>query len=540
MDVATYHLRHAWRALRTSPGFTIPALLTLALGLGANTAMFSATYALLLKPLPYPRPDRLVRLYETRGDQGEQPVSLADLLDWRSQNRDFAGIAAFRPRTFGLSLDGEVDVISAGMVTTDFFGVLGASPVLGRSFTENEEIGEAPVVVLSDRLWRERFGSRTNVVGRRIRLNDVPRTILGVLPPGFEFPMNGKVSDLYLPLSRKDYGTSRETRSLGAIGRLRRDITLTAAQAELRGIAARLAQAYPGSNARVGAEILTLNEALRGKNQRPLLLLTGAGFLLLIIACTNVANLLLVRFFTRIHAVAIRAALGARLGDLSRQFLAEGLLLSLLGAALGLLTAAACLRLLPLVLPLAGGTALPSGSEANPLRLSGSTLLVALGLAAATGLLFTMIPSLMVHRSDLQRVLRDGGSSVTSHHRLTSSLVVGQVALSVMLLLAAGLLLRSFFDLLAIDPGFQSAGVSHFGIGLPDARYGSDLKILPFHQALLDRLAQINGVEAVGAVGRLPLWGEGFTSSFAFVGAPPVPRERMPSAALNVASPGYF
>jgi putative ABC transport system permease protein len=165
---------------------------------------------------------------------------------------------------------------------------------------------------------------------------------------------------------------------------------------------------------------------------------------------------------------------------------------------------------------------------------------VALGLAAATGLLFALIPSLMVHRSDLQRVLRDGGSSVTSHHRLTSSLVVGQVALSVMLLLAAGLLLRSFFDLLAIDPGFQSAGVSHFGIGLPDARYGSDFKILPFHQALLDRLAQINGVEAVGAVGRLPLWGEGFTSSFAFVGAPPVPRERMPSVALNVASPGYF
>jgi putative ABC transport system permease protein len=540
MDAVTYLLRHAWRALLTSPSFTIPALLTLALGLGANTAMFSATYALLLKALPYPEPDRLVRLYETRGDQGQQAVSLADLLDWRSQTRDFAGIAAFRPRTFGLSLDGEIDVLQTGMVTTDFFAVLGATPVLGRSFTEAEEVGEAPVVVLSDRLWRERFGARADIVGRRILLNEVPRTILGVLPAGFEFPMDGKVSDLYLPLSRKDYGTNREIRSLGAIGRLRPDVTLATAQAELRGIAARLQQAYPGSNAKVGAEILTLHEALRGKNRRPLLLLTGAGLLLLIIACTNVANLLLVRFFTRIQSVAIRVALGARLGDLSRQFLAEGLLLSLLGTALGLLTAAAWLRLLPLALPLAGGAALPAGSAANPLRLSGSALLLALGLAAATGLLFAMIPSFMVHRSDLQRVLRDGGSAVTSHHRLTSSLVVGQVALSVMLLLAAGLLLRSFFDLLATDPGFQSTGVSRFGIGLPDKRYGSDLKILPFHEALLDRLARESGVEAVGAVGRLPLSGESFTSFFTFMGAPPVPRERVPSASLNVASPGYF
>jgi putative ABC transport system permease protein len=540
MDAVTYPLRHAWRSLLTSPSFTIPALLTLALGLGANTAMFSATYALLLKALPYPEPDRLVRLYETRGDQGQQAVSLADLLDWRSQNRDFAGIAAFRPRTFGLSQGGEIDVLQTGMVTTDFLAILGATPILGRSFTEAEEVGEVPVVVLSDRLWRERFGARADIVGRRILLNEVPRTILGVLPAGFEFPIDGKVSDLYLPLSRKDYGTNREIRSLGAIGRLRPDVTLATAQAELRGIAARLQQAYPGSNAKVGAEILTLDEALRGKNRRPLLLLTGAGFLLLIIACTNVANLLLVRFFTRIHPIAIRAALGARLRDLSRQFLAEGLLLSLLGAALGLLTAAAWLRLLPLVLPLAGGAALPTGPAANPLRLSGSALLLALGLAAATGLLFAMIPSFMVHRSDVQRVLRDGGSSVTSHHRLTSSLVVGQVALSVMLLLAAGLLLRSFFDLLATDPGFQSAGVSRFGIGLPDKRYGTDLKILPFHEALLERLARENGVETVGAVGRLPLSGEGFTSSFTFMGAPPVPRERMPSAALNVASPGYF
>jgi putative ABC transport system permease protein len=538
--VDLYLLRHACRALLRSPGFTVPALVTLALGIGANTAMFSATYGLLLRALPYPHPDRLVRLYETRGDQAQQPVSLADLLDWRSQSRDFSGIAGFRPRSFGLNTGGDIAVVQAGLVTADFFSLLGATPIAGRAFTESEEVGEAPVAVIGYRLWRERFGGSPEIAGRRILLNDAPRTILGVLPAGFEFPIGGKVPDLYLPLSRKDYGTDREIRSLGALGRLRPGVTPAAARTELRGLAARLAQSYPGSNAKVGAEIQTLDDALRGKNRRPLLLLTGAALLLLVIACANVANLLLARALARVHPVAIRTALGARLGDLTRQFLAEGLILSLSGAALGLLIAGAWIHLLPLVLPLAGGGALPVGSEADPLRLSGSSLLLALGLAAVTGLIFALIPTLGVRRSDLQTVLREGGGAVTPRHRLSSALVVGQVALSVMLLLAAGLLLRSFFDLLATDPGFQSRGVSLFGIGLPDARYGSDLKILPFHAALLDRLSRLSGVEAAGGVARLPLAGEGFTSSFTVEGAPPVPKERRPSAALNVASPGYF
>jgi putative ABC transport system permease protein len=541
MELMTRDVRHALRALLGSPGFTIPALLTLALGLGANTAMFSATSGLLLKALPYPDPDRLVALYETRADQSRQPVSLLDLLDWRSQSQAFSGIAGYRPRSFGLgSGGGNVTVVQAGMVTADFLPILGAMPILGRSFTGPEEIGESAVVVIGHRLWRERFGGAGDVLGRRILLNGVPRTILGVMPAGFEFPMDGKVPDLYLPLSRKDYGTDRETRSLGAIGRLKPGVTVERARTELQGIAARLARAYPGSNAKAGADVATLDEALRGRNRRPLLLLTGAGILLLVIACVNVANLLMARFFTRIHRVAIRTALGAGFGDLTRQFLAEGLVLSLLGAALGFLTAGAWLRLLPRVLPLAGGNGLPAGLKADPLHLGGSALLIALGLAAATALLFTLIPSLLARRSDLQKVLREGGTSITSHHRLSSSLVVGQVALSVMLLLAAGLLLRSFFAILAADPGFQSTGVLRFGIGLPDQRYGSDLKTLAFHDALLDRLARLSGVEAVGAVARLPLSGEGFSSTFVLEGALPVTRERRPSAALNVASPGYF
>jgi putative ABC transport system permease protein len=532
---------HALHSLLRSPGFAVPALITLALGIGANTAMFSATYSLLLRQLPYADPDRLVALFETPAEPRDQPVSLADLLDWRAQSHDFSGMAAYRPRSFGLlSGEGDIAVVQGGMVTADFFPVLGARPVLGRPFNEREEIGEAPVVVIGHRLWRERFGGAAGILGRRIRLNDVPYTVLGVLPSGFDFPMGGKVPDLYLPLSRKDYGTSRETRSLGAVGRLRPGVTAETARAELTGIAARLARSYPDTNGKVGAHLTTLNEALRGKNRRPLLLLTGAGLLLLVIACVNVANLLLARFFNRIHRVAIRAALGAGLGGLARQFLSEGLVLSLLGSALGLLTASAWLRLLPLALPLVGGSGLPSGLETDPLRLQGSVLLFALGLAVATALVFALIPTLLARRSDLQRVLREGGAAVTSHHRLSSSLVVGQVALSVMLLLASGLLLRSFFDLLALDPGFQSAGVLRFGIGLPEKRYDSDRKMLAFHQALFDRLSRLSGVEAVGAAARLPVSGEGFSTGFVFEGAPPPSRDEAPEVAINVASPGYF
>jgi putative ABC transport system permease protein len=541
MSRVSHAFRHAFLSLLRSPGFAIPALVTLALGIGANTAMFSATWGLLLKPLPYADPDRLVALFETGADQSRQAVSLIDLLDWRTQSRGFAGMAAYRPRSFGLGAGGgEVSVVQGGMVTADFFPVLGARPILGRTFSAAEEVGAAPVVVIGHRLWRERFGGAAGVVGRRVLLNDVPRTVVGVLPAGFELPMGGKVPELYVPISHKEYGSDRQTRSLEAIGRLRPGVTLKAARTEIAGIAARLARAYPDSNGKVGAEVDTLDEALRGKNRRPLTLLTGAGLLLLAIACVNVANLLLARFFNRIHRVAIRAALGAGFGALAREFLTEGLVLSLLGSALGLLTASAWLRLLPLALPLVGGSGVPAGLETDPLRLRGSALLFALGIAAVTSLVFTLLPTLLARRSDLQKVLREGGGAVTSHHRLSSSLVIGQVALSVMLLLASGLLLRSFFDLLATNPGFRSEGVLRFGIGLPEKRYDSDLKMLAFHRALLDRLAQLPGVEAAGVAVRLPVSGEGFSTSFALEGAPPPSGTTKPEAAINVASPGYF
>jgi putative ABC transport system permease protein len=537
MSWLIHDLRHALRSLARSPGFAIPALITLALGIGANTAMFSAIYGLLSKPLPFEDPGRLVALFETREDQAGA-VSLADLLDWRSQSRDFAGMAAYRLRSFGLSTRGEeVAVIQAGMVTADFFPVLGVRPTLGRSFSAEEEVSAAPVVVLGHKLWRERLGGAADAVGRRILLNDVPLTVVGVLPAGVELPMSGKVPDLYVPLNRKDYGTSRSTRSLGAVGRLKPGITLAAAGAELGGISARLARAYPGTNDKIGAGVETLDEALRGKNRRPLLLLTAAGFLLLAIACINVANLLLARFFARVHRVAIRAALGAGLGGLARQFLAEGLALSLLGALLGLLTASVWLRLLPLALPVTGGSGLPAGLENDPLRLQGPAFLFALAVAAATALLFALIPTLLARRSDLQKILRQGGAAITPHHRLSSSLVIGQMALSVMLLLASGLLLRSFAGLLATDPGFRSEGVLRFGIGLPEKRYGTDLQQLAFHRELLDRLARLPGVEAAGLAARLPVSGEGFSTAFLFDGAA---KETAREVALNVASPGYF
>jgi putative ABC transport system permease protein len=535
-------LQQAFRSFSKTPGFTATALLTLALGIGANTAMFSATYNLLLRPLPYPEPDRLVALSGERTDKGPQPVSLADLADWQAASQAFAGLAAYRPRSFSLR-DGRpgsgsrIDVIQVGMVTSDLLPVLGLRPRLGRSWSREEETAEAAVVLLGDRLWRQRFGGAPDLVGRRVLLNDVPRTVLGILPTGLALPMQGKVPDAYIPLSGKDYGGDREKRSLEAIARLRPGVSIAAARSELAGIAGRLARAYPATNEGLSVGLSDLHAAQTGADRRPLLLLTGAGLLLLLLACTNVSSILVARFLAHLREVAIHAALGAGARHLARRFLAEGLVLASLGAGLGLATAGICRQLLPLALPLAGGVRLPEGGLPG---LDGTALAVALALCLLTTLVFTLVPTLLAYRTDLHRILQGESPSGGSRYRRRGATVVLQVAFCTMLLLASGLLLRSFFALLATDPGFRSERVLRFGIGLPDQRYGTDARIFAFHHALLGRLAAVPGVEAAGLVGRLPLTGEGFRTFFTLDGALEVPRDRRPSTGLNVASPNYF
>lgn len=537
-------LRLAARTLRRSPTFTLAVVLTLAIGLGANAAMFSATYNLLLEPLPFPDPSRLVALQTIRAGQPPQRVSLADLLDWQSQSRSFTRMAAYRLRSFALRSgrgtgDTPVSVIQVGQVTHGFFPVLGVEPALGRTFSRDEEIGEAPVIVVGDALWRQHLGADPGIVGHKVFLNDEPRTVVGVLPPGFGIPIQGKIPEAYVPLSHQDYGDDRSLRSLSAIARLRPGAPPAGARTELAAVGARLARAFPETNEGVGATAEPLHEALRGKNRLPLLLLSGAALALLLIAAVNVANLLIVRVLTQSRALAIRSALGARGGHLGRQFFAEGLILTLLGAALGLWLARTFLQTLPLVLPLFGGLSTDATLALAPLRLDAPALLLTLALCILLSLMFGLLPVSLARRLQVDRLLRDDLAPSSWRARLRGALVAGQIALSTLLLLSSGLLLRSFFAVLTTDPGFRSAEVAKFGLGLPEARYDTEAKIIAFHRDLLARLREIPGLEAAGAALSLPLGGRAFNTAFQEAGAGLPPRE-WPDASLNVASPGFF
>ena len=306
-------IKYSLRSLRRSPAFTATVVLTLALGIGASTAVFSAMDRLLLRSLPYPEPERLVALHETQTGKGFRPVSLANLTDWRAQSSAFEAAAGFMTRTFGLrDAGGPVSVVMTGMVTSDLFRVLGSGAYMGRTFTEREETDGAAVIVLSEELWARQFHRALDVVGRTVQLNEQPYEIIGVLPE-FVYPTPGVHVDAYIPISHRDYG-ARGTRPLQAVARLKPGVPADSARAELRAIGARLAAAYPADNLRGGADLESLDDAWKSGLRRPLLLLTIAALLLLAIVCTNVVNLILARALTRAREMEIRTALGAGLG----------------------------------------------------------------------------------------------------------------------------------------------------------------------------------------------------------------------------------
>ena len=530
-------LRQAFRALFRQPGFLLTAVVTLALGIGANTAVFSAIRTLLLSPLPFPEADRLVELHEITPAGVRQPVSLADFVDWRRQARSFDSLAAWRGRSFALQRTqpgAPPAVIQTVMTTAGFFDVLGIQPARGRAFTGEEARSEARLIVLTDRLWRREFGGR-NMVGRTVRLNEEARTVVGILPPSFSFPATGDEPGAIIPLSYRDYGQARAARGLEAIARLRPGVDEASARAELTAIAARLASAYPDTNTGTGAGLRGLHETWTAANRRPLLLLAGAGLMLLLIACANVANLLLARFLARRREMAVRISLGAGSGRLTRQLLAEGLALSACGTIAGLLLASFCLELLPLALPVMGGA-----SRVPELRLDSWAFGFAAVVSLAVGLVFGILPSLLMRRADPASFLKDGGAvgGSPSRTRLAGMLVIVQVALSMVLLAGAGLLLRSFHEVIATDPGFRTASVYRFGFGLPEVRYNTDARTAAFFERLTERLESIPGVESAGVVARLPM-ARPLSASFEPEGVSLPPRER-PRTAINVASAGYF
>lgn len=519
--------RHAVRAILRSPVFAVSTVLTLALGVGANTGAFSALRSLLLEPLPYPDPGRLVSLYETTVDRKPRGVAEQNLLDWRTRTSLFEAMAVYQPRSFGLTVAERdpVTVVQTGMVMAEFFHVLEVPPALGRVVREEEEVAEARDIVLTDRLWRTMFSADPAVIGRKVSLNEEPYTILGVMPAGFEYPMDRVLPDAFIPLSRKDYCCAR-LGSLDAVARLTPGTSLERARAELESAAASLSAEHPDSNRGRTAGLRPLEEVMTGARREPLFLLVAASSLLLAIACANVAGLILARCLGRSREMAIRAYLGAGLRHIAGQFVAEAAVLSVAGAACGLLAARLVLQIVPQFVP----QFVQSAGQPAPLRLDAAAFAFAAALAVALTILLPVAPTLLVA----------GGWHGTrgSRSALRGALVVTQVALSVVLLLATGLLLRSFFRLLSTSPGFQTANALKFGIGLPGKRYDTTLKEIAFHRELLRRLSETPGVESVGAVDRLPLRG-GSSGSFQIWGAN-LPMPQRPRSSVNAATPGYF
>jgi len=532
-------IRPALRGLVRSPGFAVPAVLMLALGIGATTGAFSAMRTLVWKPLPYPASERLMALYETAADGQARGVAEANLFDWRRQMHLVESMAAYQPRSFGLTLtDGAaVNVIQTGMVMADFFRVLAVPPARGRVFGEKEEAGEEHVLVLTDRLWRRAFAADAGVAGRKVFLNEEPFTVIGVMPAGFEYKMGSVLPDAFLPLSRRDYCCAR-LGSQEAVARLAPGASLEAARAELEAAAAAVARANPATNAGRSAGLRPLAEVMAEPRREPMLLLNAAAATLLLIACANVAGLMLARGLGRTREMAIRASLGASPADWTAPLFVEAAALGVAGGVGGLAAGRAVLRLAPALAP---GAAL-----AGPLSLDPAAFVFGLALAAGVAGALGAAPACLLRSADFAPLLKAGGGSTAlfrpgrGSRVWRNALVVAQVGLSVMLLLAAGVLLRSLLRLAPVSPGFETAHGLRFGIGLPEKRYDTERKLIRFHEDLMEQLARLPGVRKVGAASRLPLrGGVGAGSVFQIAGAN-IPIPQRPRAWVNTASPGYF
>jgi predicted permease len=529
----------ALRSLLKSPGFTAVAVLTLALGLGANTAIFSAVYSILLKPLPFPESDRLVsvRTMVKRDTWERRAFSNPDFRDYRTQATSFAALAAMDGANFNLTADGEAARIRGERVSAEYFAVLGVRPVLGRTFTAEEDSAPdlAPLVVLSDRFWRTRLAASPGVLGQRVKLTDIDYTIIGVMPPDFH-GLDGS-TQVWVPMSTLDAGTwnARVGRGHEAIGRLKPGVALEQARAELASIGLKLASEYPQTNTNYSADAAPLREELFGSLRGPLFVLLAAVGLVLVITCVNVANLLLVRLATRRREIAVRISLGASRSALARLFLGESFALALAGGALGVLLAtwfvAALKRFAPVNLP-----AFVSLDLHWP----------AFAFAAATALLCALaigaLPALLAARADLNAALKDAGRtghSGAGGSRLRAALVTTELALSLALLVAASLFVRSFVNLVTQSPGYRTDKVISQRMLLPPARYTPEAH-RTFTRTLLERTVALPGVQSAALATDSPLDGNSNATSFTAEGGSPVPAENEGRTYIHAVTPEFF
>jgi len=502
-------LRYGFRMLRKSPGFTIVAVLTMALGIGANTALFSVVNGVLLNPLPYPEPDQLVTLHESKPNFARGSISYPNFLDWQKDNRTFSSLAVGRTSGFNLTGLGDAEQVTGELVSGDFFRLLGVKPVIGRSFTSDEDqMGRAPVVLISAAFWQRKFSSASDVLGKTLTLDGKDHSIVGVIPASFNLVMPGfRTSDLYVPvvlwsnplLMKRGAGLG-----IHGIGRLKPGVPIEQARADMQRVTSNLASAYPDDDKGIGASLVPLKQQMIGRVQPFLLALLAAVGFVLMIACVNVANLMLARSTARTREFAVRAALGAGRGRIMRQLLTESVLLALFGGGLGWLLAAwgtqAALGLLP--------TALPRAEE---VKLDGHVLLFTLVISLIAGILFGLAPALKTARHDLNSTLKEGGRGAsTERHRTQSVFVVLEMALSLVLLIGAGLMIRSLTRLWSVDPGFNPSNVLTFGLSLsPSMITASPAAIRSYLRDFDNKLEGLPDVQAASlSWGAFPLAGD--------------------------------
>jgi len=539
MQTLWQDLRYGLRFLAKQPGFTSVAVLTLAAGIGLNTAIFSVVNSIMLRPLPYQEPERLAQIWERnlRGSAENGVVSPDNFLDWQKQARSFEQMSAYNIWLPALSGTGEAAQLSGAVVTANFFSLLGVEPLLGRTFAPDEEqAGKDRVVVISHGLWQNRLGGDPAIIGRKLTLNEIEYQVIGVLRPDYRHPepFFDQKAEIWRPLDLKAQTGSRGSHYLRALGRLKPGVSFEQAQAEMTGIAHQLAQAYPVTNTDQGVKTLPLHEQMTGSVSLALLVLqTAVGFVLLI-ACVNVANLLLARIAAREKELAIRAALGASRWQVVRLLLAESFLLASLGGAIGLLVAwwgvDALVSLAPKDIP-----------RLEDIGLDRRALTFTVLLSLLTVLIFGLLPAWQAAQTKLNAVIKEGGRSSTRGQGLRGALVVAEIALAVVLLAGSGLLLRSFIHLQGVRVGFDPENLLTMQVGMPRSKARESQQIVSFYEQVLARLEAVPGVRAAAITSSLPLGGLNNTGSdFRIKGAPEPTPGALPGASIRSISQGYF
>jgi putative ABC transport system permease protein len=537
MNTFWQDLRYGLRMLLKNPAFTAVAVIALALGIGANTAIFSVVNGVLLSPLPYPQPEQLAMVWLDNRRQGirDDITSYPNFLDWRDKNHSFQGMSGMRNLAVNLTGTGEPEELRGAAVAANFFSLMGVNPAQGRGFTtEEEQPGKDKVVILSHGLWRRRFGGDPGILNKTVSLNGEQNTVIGVMPPGFQFPSK---AELWAPLAPNErLRAARGAFWLPVVGRLKPGVSRAQAQADMDLIAKQLEQQYPNINAGYGINVMPLHEQMVGNLRRTLLVLLGAVGFVLLIACANVANLLLARAAARQREIAVRAALGAGRWRIVRQLLTESVLLSIVGGALGVLLAwwglETLLKLSPANLP-----------RLDNIHLDARVLGFTFGLSLLTGLLFGLAPALQTSQLELGETLKEGGRSGSGSRRtqrLRSAFIVAEIALTLALLIGAGLLIRSFWRLQEVSPGFRSERLLTLQLSLPRTKYPEGAQVVTFFQQLQERLAALPGVESASATTTILLPKLANSSSFTIENHSQDPQAQRLELPFDAVQPNFF